>query len=171
MTVSIKRIELQDGDIVYIHGHRGVVSNLHLTAGHIIAGKPAHDEGLDFNCTQRYNVTSDPDEDLNRKLPGGYNGGVYGGCIINDPKITIAMPKKTYHVGCGVIEHKSLGVCGEGDLCGECYEKACKFAVSLGHKEPTGAEADATGYFNPALEYLEDVMGYELIDHTGKKYE
>ena len=86
------------------------------------------------------------------------------------------MPK-TYQVWCGTwaygqdnVEHESLGVCGEGDLCVECFEKACDFAVSLGHKEPTGAEADDTGYFNPALEYIEDVMGYELIDHNGVTY-
>ena len=84
MTTEIKRTELKNGDIVYVHGYRGIVSNLHMEDGHDYSHK---DHGT---CIQRYNVTSDPKEPLAyRKLTGGYNGGAYGGCIINNPTLHI----------------------------------------------------------------------------------
>ena len=91
MTRRINRTALQNGDTIYLYGYRGIVSNLQTYSsadmGSIRAeGDPHSDHGA---CIQRYTVTSDPNDEALCKLPGGYNGGQYGGCIISDPLVTI----------------------------------------------------------------------------------
>ena len=89
--IEIPRRELREGDVMRLHGYIGQVGPITYEGNHIIAvgneyTEPHQDEP--GGCTQRFTITSGPEHA--DPMPGGYNGGTYGNCVIAVPTVRIA---------------------------------------------------------------------------------
>jgi hypothetical protein len=71
--INATALDVKDGDIVYMLGYRCVASEVqHYTPSEADAKHPGE-------VIARYTLTSRPTDDRPAVLPGGYNGGTYGG--------------------------------------------------------------------------------------------
>ena len=64
---AISALDVQDGDIIIKYGYRCRASGCQFSTAH------------DGVVVKSFALTSEPDEQFPDTLPGGFNGGVYGG--------------------------------------------------------------------------------------------
>lgn len=76
-TTSKTAPELKDGDVVIFYGSRCRVSNFKLIPEEVFNAITRSGSGE--GPVARYTLTSEPNEQYPTPLPGGYNGGTYGG--------------------------------------------------------------------------------------------